>query len=99
MNDKTAIVSKQQEFGVLLNNNMKAIEAVLPERMSAKRFCRIALNAVAKNPTLAQCKPATFVLAVLNCAELGLEPILGQVALIPYNGYVTCQPMYQGIVS
>lgn len=93
------LMTRQKELGVMLNANLQAIESVLPANMNAKRFCRIALNAVAKNPALAECKPATFVLAVLNCAELGLEPILGQVALIPYNGYVTCQPMYQGLVD
>lgn len=95
----TDIVAVKDEIGKMLKSNLTAIQSVLPKGMDAGRFCRIALNAISKNPDLANCKPATFVLAVLNCAELGLEPILGQVALIPYNGYVQMQPMVGGLVE
>jgi len=52
-----------------------------------------------KNPTLADCNPASFVMAVINASEMGLDLGIGHAALIPYGGVVQCQVMYQGILE
>jgi len=83
----------------LLKDNFKSIQSVLPSKMDPSRFCRMAINAVQKNPALAECNPSSFVMAVINMAEIGLEPSLGQAALVPYSGIVQCQPMYQGLME
>jgi recombination protein RecT len=78
---------------------MKAIESVLPKHMDIKRFMRMAANCLMKNPDLKSCNPASFALAVMNCAEMGLAPTLGEAALVPYKGIVQAMPMYQGILK
>lgn len=55
-----------------------------------KRFLRIATTAISSNPKLAQAcalSPITFIGAMMNSAQLGLEPntSLGQAYLLPYN--------------
>jgi len=89
----------QGDFGAVLAQNMKKIESVLPKHMDATRLCRMAMNAVQSNPKLMECTPASFLVSVINCAEMGLEPNLDQVALVPYSRVVTCQPMYQGLID
>ena len=62
------------------------IEKALPKVMTPDRFVRIATSAVTNTPKLAECTPKSFVGAMLNAAQLGLEPNtpLGQAYLIPY---------------
>ena len=83
----------------MLAKNIKSITSVLPKGMDEKRFCRMAINAVMKNPVLADCNQSSFVMAVINAGEMGLDLGIGHAALIPYNGIVQCQVMYQGILE
>lgn len=85
----------------------KNIEAALPSVMTAERFQRICLSALSANPLLSQCTPESFLGAMMNAAQLGLEPNspLGQAYLIPYyskkkNAY-ECQFQlgYRGMIS
>ena len=63
------------------------IQQALPNIITIDRFMRIALGAVTKNPKLAECTPASLIGALLQCAQLGLEPntVLGQAFVLPYN--------------
>jgi recombination protein RecT len=62
---------------------------------------------VRKNPDLARCDPYSFLGAVMQCAQLGLEPGsgLGHAYLIPFNnrklGIMECQliPGYRGLMD
>jgi len=87
------------QFQGALVQRMTQIESVLPANMDAKRFCRIATGLVERNPVLQKCTPASFALAVLGIAELGLEPILGMVYVIPYGTTATLQIGYQGMIQ
>ena len=62
------------------------IEKALPSVITPDRFTRMALTAVAQNPKLGECSPASFCGAMLQAAQLGLEPNtpLGQAYLIPF---------------
>ena len=64
-----------------------AIKKALPSVMTPERFTRIALSAVNNTPALAECTPSSFLAAMMNAAQLGLEPNtpLGQAYLIPYK--------------
>lgn len=95
----TELQEKTQGLGVMLQKNMKSIESLLPANMDSAKLCRIAINACIKNPALASCKPATFLMAVMQCAETGLIPSMGESALVPFKGVVTFQPMYQGLIK
>lgn len=63
------------------------IAKALPSVMTPERFTRIALSAVSNTPKLAECTPNSFVAALMNAAQLGLEPNtpLGQAYLIPFR--------------
>ena len=83
----------------LLGNNLGNIKSVLPEGMDAARLCRMAMNAVNTNSALLKCDPNSLLLAVINCAETGLELVLGQAALVPRAGKVCFEVMYGGLIT
>lgn len=62
------------------------IEKALPSVITADRFTRMALTAVSANPKLANCTPASFMGAMMQAAQLGLEPNTPtqEAYLIPY---------------
>jgi len=77
------------------------IKRALPGQMSVERFSRVAMTAVRTNPKLQQCTPDSFVAAMMQSAQLGLEPNtpLGQAYLIPYGSEVQFQLGYQGMLT
>lgn len=78
-----------------INQMQGEIAKALPSVMTPERFTRIALSAVSNNPQLANCSPKSFLSAMMNAAQLGLEPNtpLGQAYLIPFKnkGVMECQ--------
>lgn len=61
----------------------------LPKVLTPERFTRIALTALSNTPKLYECTKWSFMGALMNAAQLGLEvnTVLGQAYLIPYyNG-------------
>lgn len=68
------IQSMQGEFG-----------RALPEQVGVDRFVRIAITVVRTNPNLAKCESMSVIAALMQSAQLGLEPNtpLGQAYLIP----------------
>ena len=63
------------------------IGSALPSQLSSDRFQRMALTAFNSNPKLQNCDPMSFIAAMMQSAQLGLEPNtpLGQAYLIPYK--------------
>lgn len=59
--------------------------------LSAERFARVALTTLRTNPALQECSPASLIAALVQSAQLGLEPDprLGHAYLVPYKG--ACQ--------
>lgn len=81
------------------------IKKALPTVLTPERFTRIALSAINNTPKLAECSPMSFIAALMNAAQLGLEPNtpLGQAFLIPYKnkGCLECQFQlgYRGMID
>lgn len=81
------------------------IKKALPTVLTPERFTRIALSALNNTPALQQCTPMSFLAALMNAAQLGLEPNtpLGQAYLIPYKnkGTMECQFQigYKGLID
>ena len=81
------------------------IKRALPAVMTPERFTRIALNALNTTPKLGECSQMSFLAALMNAAQLGLEvnTPLGQAYLIPYNnkGKLECQFQvgYKGLLG
>lgn len=63
------------------------IKAALPRHMTPERMARIATTEMRKVPKLAQCDPMSFLGAVIQCAQLGLEPgnALGHAYILPFD--------------
>lgn len=59
----------------------------LPKHLTADRLARIALTEIRKVPALAKCNQESFLGAVMQCAQLGLEPgnALGHAYLLPFG--------------
>lgn len=50
------------------------IRRALPAVLTPERFTRMALSAINNTPALAECTPMSFIAAMMNAAQLGLEP-------------------------
>lgn len=81
------------------------IRRALPTVLTPERFSRMALSAINNTPELANCTPMSFIAALMNAAQLGVEPNtpLGQAYLIPYKnkGTLECQFQlgYKGLID
>jgi len=63
----------------------KQFADALPKFLDINRFFRCIHGEVIRNPKLADCTRETLLRSIMVCAQLGLEPVLGLVYLIPYN--------------
>ena len=104
----TKVAKKQpQTIKDYINAMSGEIAKALPQVMTPERFTRIALSAVSNTPKLGNCTPQSFLGAMMNAAQLGLEPNtpLGQAYLIPFEnrkkGITECQFQigYKGLID
>ncbi len=88
-------LSKNMNIADLIKAIEPEIKKALPTVITPERFTRIALSALNTTPKLAECSQMSFLAALMNAAQLGLEvnSPLGQAYLIPYNnkGKLECQ--------
>lgn len=78
--------AKSKPIEVLIQKSVSELGKALPACMSAERLVRIALTTLRLNPSLAECTPQSFLGALFQSAQLGLEPnVEGQCYLIPYS--------------
>ena len=68
-------------------NFMAQLSVALPKAMTPERLVRIVTTECRKTPALLNCNPESFLGAVLQCAQLGLEPggALGHCYLLPFG--------------
>jgi len=70
----------------LIKQSVGELGKALPKHMSAERLVRIALTTLRINPELYKCTPESFLAALFQSAQLGLEPnIEGQAYILPFN--------------
>lgn len=106
---QNGIVAKQQaaaagspsDLRTLVKEMGPAFKRALPSVMTAERFTRIALTALGSNQQLSRCTRNSFLGALMNSAQLGLEPNtpLGHAYLIPYGNECTFQIGYKGLIA
>lgn len=98
-------LTKSMSIAELIKAMEPEIRKALPEVITPERFTRMALSALNTTPKLRECTPMSFLAALMNAAQLGLEPNtpLGQAYLIPYNnkGVMECQFQigYKGLID
>lgn len=113
---KNTLLKKENENNVEVKKNngilqiLKAMEpqikSALPQNIDPERFTRIAMSAFSSNPKLQYANPISFISALMQSAQLGLEPNtpLGQAYLIPYKNKkgeyeVQFQLGYKGLLN
>lgn len=70
----------------MVYDSTKQLGNALPPHMKPERIVRLALTTLRLNPKLYACEPMSFLGALFQAAQLGLEPnIDGQCYIIPYN--------------
>ena len=98
-------LTKSMSIADLIKAMEPEIKKALPEVITPERFTRMALSALNTTPKLRECTQMSFLAALMNAAQLGLEPNtpLGQAYLIPYNnkGVMECQFQigYKGLID
>jgi len=90
---------KAQNMLAVIEARKELLQGLLPKYLTAERLLRIAQLAFSKQPTLLDCSSASFVVAMMDAAKAGLEPDGKHAALVPYNGQIQFQPMYQGLIA
>ncbi len=84
-------VAKQTEkktVAYYLENSKQQIAQALPAcGLTIDRFTRLALSTLNQSPELQKCDTASFMKAMMTCAQLGIEPspVLGTCYLLPFN--------------
>lgn len=90
-----------QNIATYLERQKPAILAALPRNVDVDRFTRIVLTNVRQSPRLLACDPMSLLAAVMQAAQLGLEPGngLNEAHLVPYGKEVSFQIGYRGAVK
>ena len=98
-------LTKSMDIKDMIRTIEPQIKRALPSIITPERFVRMAISAVNNTPALAECSQMSVLAALMNAAQLGLEPNtpLGQAYLIPYkskNG-MECQFQigYKGLLE
>lgn len=108
----TGQTAAPKDFPAMLTAWLPEIRRALPKHLNADRMSRIALTAFRRTPKLGECDPRSVFAAVVQAAQLGLEPdTLGRSYLIPYKvnkkvgskweSHMECQfvPGWKGLVD
>ena len=102
---KLHITSKPKTLEDWLKKMKPELAKALPKHVSPDRILRIAMTSLRVTPKLRSCEPMSFLAAIMQSAQLGLEPNtpLGEAYLIPYNSKtgLKCQFQmgYRGIIA
>ena len=102
---KTVAAQQQKSIKGLIVSMEGQIAKALPSVLTPERFTRMVLTALSTNPKLCECTPKSFLGAMMQAAQLGVEPNtpLGQAYLIPYKnkGILECQFQlgYKGLLD
>lgn len=89
-----------QTIAAYLKKMGPEIEKALPKHMDADRMARIALTTIRTNPKLLECSVPSLLGAVMQAAQLGLEPgLIGHCYLVPFKNNKTGQSEVQFIIG
>lgn len=79
----------------------KHLSDVAARGLNPERLIKLAILATNKNPALAKCDMGSVFLALMQCAELGLEPsgTLGGAYLVPYGRQCQMIIGYRGLID
>jgi recombination protein RecT len=88
------------DIRTLIQQSVEQLGKAMPSHMNPERLVRIALTTMNLNPALYKCDPKSFLGALFQSAQLGLEPnVEGQAYIIPYGNQAQFQIGYKGYVE
>lgn len=98
---KTQQESKKPSLQGLIRAMEPEIKKALPSVITPERFTRMVFTALSSNKKLQACTPESFLGAMMQAAQLGVEPNtpIGQAYLIPYGNQVQFQLGYKGLID
>jgi recombination protein RecT len=97
---EAAAPTPAQTIAAYLKKMGPEIEKALPKHMDADRMARIALTTIRTNPKLLECSVPSLLGAVMQAAQLGLEPgLIGHCYLVPFKNNKTGQTDVQFIIG
>src|SRR5213075_1989463 len=84
----------------LLDRMRPQILTVLANPRHVDMIVRVAMTAIQRNPALLDCDQRSLMGAIVQAAQLGLEPddVRGLSYLVPYAKRVTLIPGYRGLM-
>ena len=84
--NKIEKIEKPTSMQQWIESRTDIIQQALPKGYDVKRMVRVVIGALRQNPNLAKCTPISFIGAVMQSIQLGLEPntVLGHAYIIPY---------------
>lgn len=74
------------------------IKDALPRTMTPERMVRVTMTSLRKTPKLLECNISSLYGAIIQCAQLGLEPGI-TAHLVPFKGEVQFIPDYRGLID
>lgn len=93
-------MSPEKTIAAYLEKMKPEFEKALPGHITADRMARVALTTIRTNPKLLECSVPSLMGAVVQAAQLGLEPgLIGHCYLIPFRNNKTNQTEVQFIIG
>lgn len=94
--------SSPKDIGQLLQSKamLNQLRLALPKHITPERLARIVLTQIRQTPALLKCRRESLLGAILQAAQLGLEPgTLGQCWILPYGKDATFIVGYRGMAQ
>lgn len=93
-------MSPEKTIANYLEKMKPEFEKALPSHITAERMARVALTTIRTNPKLLECSVPSLMGAVVQAAQLGLEPgLIGHCYIIPYGKEATFIIGYKGMID
>lgn len=90
------VTSKFQTVNAWLTGMKSQLAMALPKHITADRVVRLALTTIRRNPKLLSCSQESLLGAVMQSAQLGLEPGIGnQAHIVPYSNAGKMEAQFQ----
>ena len=97
----TALEKRRDDVRGLLARSQKQLQMALPSHVKVEHLMRVVMTATQLTPKLLECDPFSLLRAVMQCAQLGLEPNdgRGHAYLIPFKDKVQLVVGYKGLMD
>jgi len=107
--EKTTAVAKKEKVSLTPAQQMKqtikgeafkgAVSAFFGKEENRERFIQAAVNAIVRVPRLGDCDRNSFLMSLMQLAQMGLNPDGRNAHLIPYGSVCTLVVDYKGMVT